>query len=179
MTTQPDLFPTPPKVDLFLSVFVDGVFKVTEGMYHGDHEAQAARVGSRNGHQWCHMFAPEESPQHLHAFAAKLGMKRQWFDKDHYDLTPKKRALAVRMGAIETDIRTYSFMRRSRRPQVESLPLHEDAGGRVDGEPEAGLLYLASIETVRGAQPDPALVLDVLAARWPKSVAAVVRKRCF
>lgn len=39
----------------------------------------------------------------LHAFAAKLGLKRGWFQArstvPHYDLSPAKRDLAVKLGA--------------------------------------------------------------------------------
>lgn len=43
----------------------------------------------------------------LHLFAARLGLKRQWFQAPprasfpHYDLRPSKRVLAVRLGAKE------------------------------------------------------------------------------
>jgi len=51
----------------------------------------------------CHMTA--DSVDELHAFAAKLGLKREWFQQGrilpHYDLTRKKRAQAVRLGAVE------------------------------------------------------------------------------
>jgi hypothetical protein len=39
----------------------------------------------------------------LHAFAARLGLKREWFQDHHmhphYDLSPNKRAQALRLGA--------------------------------------------------------------------------------
>lgn len=51
----------------------------------------------------CHMYA--DTPAELHALAARIGMKREWFQNHrvvgHYDLTPAKRALAVEFGAIE------------------------------------------------------------------------------
>lgn len=41
----------------------------------------------------------------LHALAAKIGLKRDWFQSEttfaHYDLTASKRALAVQHGAVE------------------------------------------------------------------------------
>lgn len=56
-----------------------------------------------DGVLWCHLHA--DSVDELHAFATRLGMKRSWFqDKPffpHYDLQWRKRALAVRLGAIE------------------------------------------------------------------------------
>ena len=50
----------------------------------------------------CHMYA--DTLEELHAFAARIGLKRQWFqDKrlPHYDLTARRRAAAVKLGAIE------------------------------------------------------------------------------
>jgi len=47
------------------------------------------------------------SAEELYEFADKLGLKRQWSQErpkataHHYDITPSKRALAVKLGAIE------------------------------------------------------------------------------
>jgi hypothetical protein len=52
----------------------------------------------------CHLLA--DDLEELHAFAHKLGLKREWFQKrstPHYDLAPRRRALAIRLGAIEID----------------------------------------------------------------------------
>jgi hypothetical protein len=55
----------------------------------------------------CHLLADTE--EELHAFAAKIGMKRSWFqDGDshsvpHYDLVANRRKMAVKLGAIEID----------------------------------------------------------------------------
>jgi hypothetical protein len=53
----------------------------------------------------CHMYADTEDE--LHAFAARLGLWRSWFQThptlDHYDLTEGKRRQAVRLGAIEVN----------------------------------------------------------------------------
>lgn len=44
--------------------------------------------------------------EELHAFAARLGLLREWYQGDkkplsfaHYDLTANKRAMAIRLGA--------------------------------------------------------------------------------
>jgi hypothetical protein len=68
--------------------------------YHGEHAAQAARVGARHGHAWCHLFADLEDCEEIHAFARRLGLKREWFDRSHYDLVPTKRARAIALGAV-------------------------------------------------------------------------------
>jgi len=47
----------------------------------------------------------------LHAFAARIGMKRSWFQNHgrlaHYDLNVNRRRLAVRAGAIELTRREF------------------------------------------------------------------------
>lgn len=50
----------------------------------------------------CHLVA--DTLAELHAFAKRLGLKRAWFQSlsyPHYDLTPNKRALAVKLDAKE------------------------------------------------------------------------------
>ena len=49
-----------------------------------------------------------DTADELHEFAARLGLKRSWFQSkpgrpeyDHYDLTRSKRDLALRIGAID------------------------------------------------------------------------------
>jgi hypothetical protein len=66
---------------------------------------QAPKPGSEryfgNGKQSCHLGA--DTLEELHEFAARLGLKRGWFQGGrlpHYDLTPNKRAQAVRLGAV-------------------------------------------------------------------------------
>lgn len=50
--------------------------------------------------QSCHMLA--DSVEELHAFAASIGMKREWFhpgSTPHYDLTATRQKLAIARGA--------------------------------------------------------------------------------
>ena len=72
--------------------------------------------------QWCHMVS-DTSEDELHAFAVKLGLRREWAQlrpkasAAHYDLVPTKRALALRLGAIEVTsrelvLRNYDGLRR-------------------------------------------------------------------
>jgi len=49
---------------------------------------------------WCHM-ATDGGFDELHAFAARLGLRRAWFQGDHYDLPPHGRAAAIALGAEE------------------------------------------------------------------------------
>lgn len=57
----------------------------------------------------CHLIA--DTLDELHAFAARIGMKRSWFQNKasgpHYDLTVGKRAQAVALGAVELDNRAF------------------------------------------------------------------------
>ena len=62
---------------------------------------------------YCHMWSsltdtdPDAALVELHAFAERLGLKREYFqqtrgisgDFPHYDLHPSKRVMAIRMGA--------------------------------------------------------------------------------
>lgn len=74
--------------------------------------ADSKPQAQRNGNRWCHMTATSE--EELHDFAARLGLKRSWYQVggrkvwhwylSHYDLVPSKRALAVRLGAVEVSL---------------------------------------------------------------------------
>jgi predicted kinase len=63
---------------------------------------------------WCHM-ATDGSFEELHAFAARLGLRRAWFQRDHYDLPPHGRAAAVALGADE--VSTAELLRRMTGPR--------------------------------------------------------------
>jgi hypothetical protein len=57
-----------------------------------------------NGKESCHM-TTDGDMEELHRFAEQIGMRRSWFQDHpilpHYDLTPSRRAAAVRAGAVE------------------------------------------------------------------------------
>lgn len=87
-----------------MSVRVDAVFEFEP------RTAQAKRHGSR----WCHLWADAGEVAALHAMATKVGLRRSYFQPakhalglDHYDLTPSKRAAAIRFGAVETNLRKW------------------------------------------------------------------------
>ncbi|MEU0497967.1 DUF4031 domain-containing protein [Mycobacterium sp. NPDC006124] len=80
-----------------------------------------ARVG-RLSSIWSHLFA--DSPEELHDFAVRLGLRRSWFQDPtktgkpfrakpgsraaqnwHYDVTEGKRRQAVALGAVEVSSR--------------------------------------------------------------------------
>ena len=60
--------------------------------------------------RWCHMVS-DRSAEELHAFAARIGLKREWAQlrprasAAHYDLTPRRRAMALELGAVEVTSR--------------------------------------------------------------------------
>lgn len=74
-----------------------------------------ARIGRLNS-RWSHLFA--DSVEELHAFAARLGLQRSWFQDPivcgkpkarpgsraaenwHYDVTENKRRQAIALGAV-------------------------------------------------------------------------------
>jgi hypothetical protein len=57
----------------------------------------------------CHLIA--DTLDELHEFAARVGMKRAWFQDaasaPHYDLVASRRKRAVTLGAIELDRRAF------------------------------------------------------------------------
>lgn len=83
-------------------------------------EAQAFRVGRRYGHCWSHMRCDEGEEEALRALAAKIGMRRAWFQAKpgfpHYDLVPTKRVAAVALGA--KDVSLIDWLRERRKKQM-------------------------------------------------------------
>lgn len=59
---------------------------------------------------WCHMVSTVDEAD-LHAFAARIGMKRSWAQlrpkasAAHYDLVPRRREHALRLGAVQVGSR--------------------------------------------------------------------------
>jgi len=71
----------------------------------------------------CHMLA--DSDDELHAMADKIGVNRKWHQyagtpRSHYDVCLSKRALAVKHGAVEIDIREAALIVRNRRNRNEN-----------------------------------------------------------
>jgi hypothetical protein len=93
-----------------MSVYVDHAFAVGDwGRWSGGGHLQA------------------DTPDELHAFAARIDMRREWFqtkpgrpENDHYDLTRALRERAIKLGALPEDrragTRRRQAIRRSRRP---------------------------------------------------------------
>lgn len=69
-------------------------------VYVDDMRAQYGRM------VMCHMVA--DTDEELHTMAAKIGVARRWHQKagtphSHYDICLSKRAIAVKLGAVEID----------------------------------------------------------------------------
>ena len=66
-----------------------------------DDMRRPAQVGRTHG-SWSHLFA--DTSDELHAFAARLGLRREWLQhegthREHYDVTERKRQAAIAYGA--------------------------------------------------------------------------------
>ena len=74
-----------------------------------------ARPPFHNGS--CHL-TTDGTLEELHGFAARIGMRREWFQDHriapHYDLTPKRREHALRLGAVFVPMREQVLRRRKR-----------------------------------------------------------------
>jgi hypothetical protein len=73
----------------------------------------------------CHLITDGPNEE-LHAFAARIGLKRAWFQASrsgpHYDLTAKRRAAAVRLGAVELEDEPFhAILRRWREAATKIL----------------------------------------------------------
>jgi hypothetical protein len=80
---------------------------------------QPARLGPVTD-RWSHLVA--DSDIELHAFAARLGMRREWFQhkasrphQAHYDLPERARGEALALGAVPISWRRLGRMLRDRR----------------------------------------------------------------
>lgn len=85
----------------------------------------------------CHLFIDANANvDELHKFAARIGMKRAWFQSKpgkmpHYDLTEKRRAAAIKAGAICLDrASAVVVIRRWRATRACAIPPRELAHRR-------------------------------------------------
>jgi len=84
--------------------------------------------------KWCHLIADDLGE--LHQFAAKLGLKREWFQEHslqpHYDITISKREQAIKLGAIPIETRQMAErienILRSKRNEQKSIATPNQAG---------------------------------------------------
>lgn len=67
------------------------------------------------------MVTDSDSFDELHAIADKIGMRRIWFQGDHYDLTSSMRGRALREGAVEVSAKEL-VVRRLRKNGTHGIP---------------------------------------------------------
>jgi predicted kinase len=142
---------------------------------------------------WCHL-ATDGDFAELHAFADRLGLRRAWFQRDHYDLPPHGRAAAVALGAEE--VSTGELLRRMAGPRGDRARRRALAPAGVTwlrgsdgpavlryppgslvvigGPPGAGKSTLAARVVDRDRVPvlDPDETRDVLRVEWEDALAA-------
>lgn len=68
-----------------------------------------------------HMIADTE--EELHAMARAIGVKRKWYQGDHYDICKAKRTLAVEHGAVEISVRQLAAMAWCIRNGIKTSPV--------------------------------------------------------
>lgn len=56
-----------------------------------------------------------DTEEELHEMADRIGLKREWYQGDHYDIKESKRRLAVRAEAVEVTNRQLASFRMARR----------------------------------------------------------------
>jgi hypothetical protein len=56
------------------------------------------------GRRWAHLVS-DHSYEELHEFAGRLGLRREWFQGDHYDISAPVRSRALDLGAEAVDAR--------------------------------------------------------------------------
>ena len=69
-------------------------------------------IGWFGGAQMSHMIADGEDE--LHAMALRIGMKRERYQGDHYDVPLSRRDAAIAAGAVAITYRQCGMMRRRR-----------------------------------------------------------------
>jgi hypothetical protein len=57
-----------------------------------------AAIWPHRGRRFAHLVS-DRSEEELHAFAARLGLQRRWYQGDHYDIPSQLRERAIALGA--------------------------------------------------------------------------------
>lgn len=92
----------------------------------------------------CHMFTDSLDIEELHVFAEKIGLRRSWFQPHriapHYDLTPSRRAAAVKLGAVQVNRRTAVEIWKTRREALAAGRTPHQSSNEVSSTVTAGKL---------------------------------------
>jgi hypothetical protein len=86
-----------------------------------------------HGHLWSHMIS-DQSYEELHAFAARIGIPRRGFERDHYDVIAERYSAALVEGAQPVSSREIVALLSAaglRRRRLSRLA----RGGRTDERP--------------------------------------------
>jgi hypothetical protein len=76
-----------------------------------------------HGHLWSHLIS-DQSYEELHGFAARIGIPRRGFERDHYDVIAERYGAALAAGAHPVSSReivallTSAGLRRRRRSRL-------------------------------------------------------------
>jgi hypothetical protein len=107
-----------------MTVYVDAIRSFTP------RDPATRRAGTR----WCHMFSDQVDTQELHQLAQRIGLKSEWFQNapnklPHYDLTPRRRAMALEFGAVHATRAVVVAAIRAHRPIKPGHRMHARNSG--------------------------------------------------
>lgn len=89
-------------------------------------DTMKARLGRMT---MCHMIA--DTAEELHLMAARIGVKRRWYQGDHYDICQSMKKKAIAFGATEISMRDLCLMNaRRHRAKDDTVPLMTPEEGR-------------------------------------------------
>ena len=63
----------------------------------------------------------DQDDDEIHQFGRRLGLKRHWFHRDHYDIPLEKRAAVIAAGATPTSVATLVGIRRAKRLAMKTI----------------------------------------------------------
>lgn len=82
-----------------MTVFVDDMHRTPTGRF--GRMKMSHMIADGIGFGGASVSTAAEREAELHAMAARIGMKRRWYQGDHYDVSLSMRALALAAGAVE------------------------------------------------------------------------------
>jgi hypothetical protein len=141
---------------------------MTMTVYVDDANIPATVTNGRARHTsaWCHLFA--DTPDELHLFAIRLGLRRSYFQPGpprgdgtpspywHYDITTRKRQYALRLGAQAVTWRQAGQIIRDREARAERVKMADQASHAAGLAYHAGDYAKASRLLNLAQQTDPA-----------------------